>query len=68
MPLHSYLVINEKGESAMLEALKKFIGMDTNSVEARKKAAEEERRERERRVAEQKETLKEIVESDKHDR
>ena len=52
----------------MLEVLKKFIGMDQKSVEARKKAAEEERRERELRVAEQKETLKEIVEADKQDR
>lgn len=68
MPLHSYLVIDGKGESVMLEALKKFIGMDKNSVEARKKAAEEERREREMRIAEQKEALKEIVEADKHDR
>lgn len=49
----------------MLEALKKLVGMDQKSMEARKKAAEEERREREMRVAEQKEALKEIVEADK---
>ena len=52
----------------MLEALKKFIGMDQKSVEARKRAAEEERREREMRVAEQKEALKGIVETDKTDK
>lgn len=51
----------------MLEALKKLIGIDQKSVEARKKAAEEERHEREMRVAEHKEALKEIVEPDKQD-
>ena len=50
-----------------MEALKKLIGMDKDSAEARKMAAEEERRERERRVAEQKDALKKIVEADKHD-
>ena len=42
----------------MLETLKKLIGMDKESAEARKKAAEQERREREMRVAEQKAALK----------
>lgn len=52
----------------MLEALKKLIGMDKDSVEARKQAAEEERRERENRVAKQHEELKQVAEAEKEDR
>jgi len=49
----------------MLEALKKLIGLDSGSAEARKQAAEEERRERERRVAEQKEVLEKVAEAER---
>ena len=52
----------------MLEALKKLVGLDKESAEARKKAAEEERRERENRVAEQKEALKQVIDTEKGDR
>lgn len=52
----------------MLETLKKLVGMDQQSIEARKKAAEEERREREGRVAEQKEALKQVAEAEKDER
>lgn len=52
----------------MLEALKKLVGLDKESAEARKKAAEVERRERQQRVAEQKEALKQVVEAEKEDR
>ena len=52
----------------MWEALKKLVGLDKESAEARKKVAEEERRERESRVAEQKEALKQVAESEKENR
>jgi len=52
----------------MWEALKKLVGMDKDSVEARKKAAEEERRERENRVAKNQEALKQVAETEKEDR
>lgn len=52
----------------MLEALKMLLGLDKESVEARKKAADEERREREIRIAKQKEALEKAVEADKEER
>ena len=52
----------------MLEALKKLVGMDKESAEARKKAAEQERRERESRVAEQKEALKDVAKAERDGR
>jgi hypothetical protein len=48
----------------MLEALKKLVGMDKDSAEARKQAAELERQEREARVAQRAEALKHQIESD----
>ena len=48
----------------MLEALKKLLGLDKDTVEARKKAADQERLEREARVAKQKEALKQAAEAD----
>lgn len=52
----------------MLETLKKLVGMDEASVEARRKAAEEEQREREARVAQQKDALKEVPKADRQGR
>lgn len=52
----------------MLEALKKLVGLDKETQEARRKAAEEERRERESRVADQKEALKTVAETEKEQR
>jgi len=49
----------------MLQALKKLVGLDEASAEARRQAAEQERREREKRVAEQKEALKRVAEAEK---
>ena len=49
----------------MLEQLKKLLGLDKESVEARSKAADEERRERETRIAQQTEALKKVAEADK---
>ena len=52
----------------MMEALKKLVGLDKKSVEARKKAAEEERREREQRVAKEHEALAQVADSQKEER
>jgi len=49
----------------MLDALKKLVGLDRPSAEARRKAAEEERREREQRVAAQKEALEKVAEAER---
>lgn len=51
----------------MLETLKKLVGLDRDSAEARKRAAEEERREREQRVAEQKEALEKVAEAEREE-
>lgn len=48
----------------MIEALKRLLGLDEVSKQARRNAAEIERRERETRVAEQKERLKKVAETD----
>ena len=52
----------------MLEALKKLLGLDKETVEARKKAADQERLEREARVAQQKEAMTKAAEADKEER
>lgn len=52
----------------MLDALKKLIGLDKDSAEARRKAAEAERLERESRVAEQKEALEKVAEAEQQNK
>jgi len=52
----------------MLETLKKLVGLDQESAEARKRAAEQEREERESRVAAQSEALKQVSEMEKDQR
>ncbi len=52
----------------MLEALKKLVGLDKEGAEARKQAAEQERRERESRVAANKEALHKVAEAESEDR
>lgn len=51
----------------MLDALKKILGLDEESKKAREKAAEEERREREERVAQAKQGLEKVAEAQKED-
>lgn len=52
----------------MLEALKRLVGMDKESAEARKKAAELERQERESRIAKSKQELEQVAKAEKEDR
>lgn len=49
----------------MLEALKKLLGADEESKARRAEAAEQERREREKRILEQREALKKTVEAER---
>lgn len=50
----------------MLEALKKLVGADEEGKARRAAAAEQERREREKRIQEQREALKKTLEAEKN--
>lgn len=52
----------------MLEALKKILGMDEESKAARAKVAEQERLEREKRMAQEKDALERVTELEKEER